>query len=76
MTMERNNMSQRKIDGYLKLGEVVNWGRKYPVRFVERFFGMELLDYQKYVFMNSWTTPLCFGVWGEIAAKRHLELRL
>lgn len=72
MTMERNNMSQRKIDGYLKLGEVVNWGRKYPVRFVERFFGMELLDYQKYVFMNSWTTPFVLWCMGRNSGKTTL----
>ena len=30
-------MSQRKIDGYLKLAQIIQWGRKYPVRFVERF---------------------------------------
>jgi len=34
--MDNKNMSQRKIDGYLKLAEVVNWGRKYPAKFVER----------------------------------------
>lgn len=30
-------MSQRKIDGYIKLAEVIQWGRKYPTRFIERF---------------------------------------
>src|SRR5262249_16467297 len=59
--MIQKNMSQRKIDGYLKLAEIINWGRQYPVRFVERFMGMELLDYQKYIFMSSWTTP--FVLW-------------
>jgi len=54
-------MSQRKIDGYLKLIEIINWGRKYPIRFVERFFGIELLDFQKYVFMESWNKQ--FVVW-------------
>lgn len=54
-------MSERKKEGYLKLAQVVQWGLKYPVKFVDRFLGIELLDYQKYVFMNSWVTPFC--VW-------------
>jgi len=52
-------MSERKREGYLKLAQVVQWGLKHPVKFVDLFFGIELLDYQKYVFMNSWTTPFC-----------------
>lgn len=54
-------MSERKKEGYLKLAYLIQWARKYPVKFVDLFFGIELLDYQKYVFMNSWTTPFC--VW-------------
>ncbi len=54
-------MSERKKEGYLKLAQIVQWGLKYPVKFVDRFLGIELLDYQKYVFMNSWVTPFC--VW-------------
>lgn len=34
--MNSKNMSQRKIDGYLKLAEIIQWGRKNPVKFVER----------------------------------------
>lgn len=54
-------MSQRKLEGYLKLAEIAQWGRRAPVKYVERFFGIELLDNQKYVFMKSWVTP--FNVW-------------
>lgn len=39
----------------------INWGRRNPVLFAEEIFGIELLDYQKYVFMNSWNTP--YSVW-------------
>lgn len=34
-------MSQRKLEGYLKLAKVVQWGRKAPVKFCERFYGIE-----------------------------------
>lgn len=36
--MNKNNISQRKLDGYIKLAEIIQWGRKNPVKFVERFF--------------------------------------
>lgn len=39
--LKDQNLSQRKIDGYLKLAQIIQWGRKHPVKFVERFLGME-----------------------------------
>jgi len=65
-------MSQRKIDGYLKLSEIIQWGRKWPLRFVELMFGIDLLDYQKYVFMESWTTPFCVWCMGRNGGKTTL----
>jgi len=65
-------MSQRKIDGYLKLAEIIQWGRKWPLRFVELMFGIDLLDYQKYVFMESWTTPFCVWCMGRNGGKTTL----
>lgn len=50
-------LSERKLETYSKYAEIITWGRKFPVKFCERFFGIEFLDHQKYVFMNSWTTP-------------------
>lgn len=50
-------LSQKQKENYLRLAEIIKWGRRYPVRFVELFLGIELLDYQKFVFMNSWITP-------------------
>lgn len=70
--MQKNSMSQRKIDGYLKLANIINWGRQNPIRFVERFFGMELLDYQKYVFMQSWVTPYVLWCMGRSSGKTTL----
>lgn len=70
--MDKKNMSQRKIDGYLKLAQVIQWGRKYPIRFVERFLGMELLDYQKYAFIKSWNTPFVLWCMGRNSGKTTL----
>lgn len=70
--MDKNNISQRKLDGYIKLAEIIQWGRKNPVKFVERFFGMELLDYQKYVFMESWSKQYVLWCMGRNSGKTTL----
>ena len=54
-------ISQRKLEGYYKLGQIIQWGRANPVKFCEYFYGIEFLDMQKYIFMNTWTKP--FVVW-------------
>jgi len=54
-------LSQRKLEGFVKLAEIVNWARGAPVKFCEQFYGIEFLDSQKYAFMMSWVTP--FVVW-------------
>ena len=66
---KRETLSERRLEGYLNLAKIIQWGRKYPVRFVETFFGIELLDFQKYVFMNSWTKPFVLWVMSRNAGK-------
>lgn len=53
----RKELSERKLEAYLKYAKITQWGRQNPVRYCERFYGIELLDHQRYVFMNSWITP-------------------
>ncbi len=36
-----SELSQKQLEGYLKLAEIVNYGRQYPLRFCEKFFGIE-----------------------------------
>lgn len=57
----KKQISQRKLEGYLRLAKVIQWGRRSPIHFCERFFGIEFLDYQKYAFMNSWLKP--YNLW-------------
>ena len=47
-------LSQRKQDYYEQYIKLLKWGRKYPVRFIETFFNVELLDYQKYLISKTW----------------------
>ena len=47
-------LSQRKQDHYEQYIKLLIWGRKYPIRFIETFFNVELLDYQKYLISKTW----------------------
>nr|DAZ22075.1 MAG TPA: Terminase large subunit [Caudoviricetes sp.] len=51
------DMSQRKLQNLKKYCEILQWGRRNPDKFIYEFVGFELLDIQKYILMNSWTTP-------------------
>lgn len=53
--------SQRKLEEYAKFEKIINWGRKDPIRFAEEFYGIKLIDYQKWCFMESWDKP--FVLW-------------
>lgn len=59
-------ISQTKLATYKKLTEIKQWGIRNPTKFLAEFLGVELLDSQEYVFMNSWTKP--FVLWLESRA--------
>lgn len=59
-------ISQKKYDSYREFCRIIQLGRKNPIWFAETFFGVTLLDNQKYVFMKSWNTP--FNIWLESRA--------
>lgn len=54
-----SELSQRKIEEYYKWSDIVNWGRKNPVRFAEEIFGTQMIDFQRYIFQESWWRPFC-----------------
>ncbi len=54
-------MTTRQMRQYEEWSEFIQWGRRNPVLFAERIFGVEFMDYQRYVFMMSWNTP--YVVW-------------
>ena len=45
------NLSNRVKEQYKEWSEFVQWGRRNPVFFAERIFGVEFMDYQRYVFI-------------------------
>lgn len=54
-------LSYRFREEYQKYSEFIQWGRRNPVFFAEEIFGIEFMDYQRYIFMMSWNTP--YVVW-------------
>lgn len=61
--MSSKELSQRKIEEYTKMANLVQWGRKNPVKFCELAFGLKLIDYQSYCFMRTWTVQ--YALWAE-----------
>ena len=61
--MSSKELSQRKIEEYTKMANLVQWGRKNPVKFCELAFGIKLIDYQAYCFMRTWIVQ--YALWAE-----------
>lgn len=59
----KRELSQRKLQAYQDISNIINWGRRNPVKFAEHMFGTALLDYQKLVMMESWAVP--YALWLE-----------
>lgn len=54
-------LTQKQLEEQKRTAEFIQWGRRNPVLFAEQIFGISLMDYQKYVFMNTWNAQ--FIVW-------------
>ena len=50
-------LSQRKIEGLIKIANLQKYYQCNPVRFINDFFGIELLDAQAWIVQQSWTCP-------------------
>ena len=61
MALSVENLSQRRLEQYLQWCKIVQWGRKNPVKFAEEILGVEFMDYQRYVFAESWNKQ--FVLW-------------
>lgn len=61
--MSSKELSQRKLEEYIKMSKIIQWGRKNPVKFCEVFFGLKLIDYQAYCFMRTWIVQ--YALWAE-----------
>ncbi|NSK76431.1 hypothetical protein [Blautia massiliensis (ex Durand et al. 2017)] len=61
--LSNKELSQKKIEEYTKMAKIIQWGRQNPLKFCETFFGLQLIDYQAYCFMKTWTAQ--FALWAE-----------
>lgn len=56
-----NNVTSRDYEGMRKYIQLIQWGRKHPVEFIEKILGVTLMDYQKWLVNESWTKE--YVVW-------------
>lgn len=57
----KKELSLRKKQAYSEFSKVINWGRGNPIKFCEVMFGIRLMDYQAYAFLNTWNRP--YAAW-------------
>lgn len=50
-------LSSRKIEGLIKIANLQKYYQCNPVRFINDFFNIELLDAQAWIIQQSWTCP-------------------
>lgn len=50
-------LSQRKIESLIALAEIQRYYQANPVRFIDDFFNIELLDAQAYIVQRAWMCP-------------------
>lgn len=51
----------RKLEAFEVYGKIAEHGRKNPIWFQEFAFGVKLMDFQKWMMLNSWIKP--FVMW-------------
>ena len=69
LPMSDKEFSRRKLEEYEQLEKIIKIGRKDPIWFIENFFGVQLIDYQKWFFMNSWYKPYVLWLCSRRAGK-------
>ena len=50
-------LSDRKIQSLKRIAVVQNYYQRNPVRFIQDFFNIQLLDFQKYIITSAWICP-------------------
>ena len=50
-------MSSRKLEGFIKIANLQKYYQCNPVRFINDFFNIELLDAQAWIIQRSWNCP-------------------
>ena len=64
-----NEVNIRKQEIFERYNRLIQWGRKHPTRFIEKVFKIDLLDYQKWIILNTWTAEKAVWVCSRNAGK-------
>ena len=56
-----NNVTSKDYAAMSKYIQLIQWGRRNPVGFIEKIFGITLMDYQRWLISESWTKE--YVVW-------------
>lgn len=56
-----SELNERKLKAFEEYGKIAEYGRKNPIWFQEFAFGVKLIDFQKWMMLNSWVSP--FALW-------------
>ncbi len=67
-----NEVNIRKQENFQRYNRLIQWGRKHPTRFIEKVLGIQLLDYQKWIIMGTWTAEKAAWVCSRNAGKTFL----
>ena len=51
------SLSTRKINELKKIGEIQNYYQCNPVKFIQDFFNIQLLDAQAWIITRAWNCP-------------------
>lgn len=65
-------LNTRRLESIDEYNRIVQWGRANPTRFIEQVFEIQLLDYQKWVFLNTWSSQHAVWVCSRNAGKSFL----
>jgi len=50
-----NNVTSRDYEAMKRYIDLIQWGRKNPVQFIEHILGIQLMDYQRWLIAMTWT---------------------
>jgi len=67
-----NNITLRDEEAIKRYVDLIQWGRKNPVQFIEKVLQVPLMDYQKYIISMTWTAEYAVWVCSRNAGKSFL----
>lgn len=67
--LTQNKISKRRKSALQKYIDLILWGRKHPVAFIEKIFKIKLMDYQAYIIEGTWAATSAVIVCSRNAGK-------